>query len=347
MHHWFGVLQMVFLLSVLGAASMASDVHRLVMQGQRLASEEIAELEETVAGQPADIGTRTKLLGYYFFIGRQDSDAEQSRQRHVLWLIENAPEAEVMGTPYASMDRILQSDGYEKAKKSWIKATDDLPESPAVLRNAARYFLLHDRDLSETLLKRGKRSAPSEPEWCSALGQLYSLGLISLSDGPERTDLAIKSFGEFQAAYNLSSAMERNTLLGSLAKVAIEAGEIDAAATYAEEMLQMAETGWDEGNCIHHGNLILGRIALAEGKVEDAKVHLIRAGQNPGSPQLNSFGPNMVLAKALLEMGEKEVVLDYFELCGEFWEMSRGRLTQWANLVQEDRVPEFGANLAY
>ncbi|WP_430453595.1 hypothetical protein [Rhodopirellula europaea] len=209
------------------------------------------------------------------------------------------------------------------------------------------YFILHDRDLSETLLHRGKRLAPNDPEWSSALGQLYSLGIISLSVGPERKDLAIKSFGEFQSAYRLSGPMEQEFLLQSLAKVAFEAGDIDAAATYAKEMLQVAESGRNRGNHLHHGNLILGRVALFNGDVEEAKSYLLRAGQTPGSPQLKSFGPNMGLAKALLEVGQKNVVLEYFELCEEFWEMSRGRLNQWADLVKGDRVPEFGGNLAY
>ncbi|MEP3897397.1 MAG: RNA polymerase subunit sigma-24 [Rhodopirellula bahusiensis] len=331
----------------MGVVGMASDVQKLAMQGRRSTPEEVAELEKKVADQPADIDSRTKLLGYYFLCRREQPGAEETHQRHVLWLIENAPEAEIMGTPFVTIDRILQPDAYDTAKKAWIKATDDLSESPAVLRHAARYFLLHDRDLSETLLQRGKRLAPNDPEWSSAVGQLYSLGMISLSEGPERKDLAIKSFGEFQSAYRLSGPMEQEFLLQSLAKVAFEAGDIDAAATYAKEMLQVAESGRNRGNHLHHGNLILGRVALFNGDVEEAKSYLLRAGQTPGSPQLKSFGPNMGLAKALLEVGQKNVVLEYFELCEEFWEMSRGRLNQWADLVKADRVPEFGGNLAY
>jgi len=38
---------------------------------------------------------------------------------------------------------------------------------------------------------------------------------------------------------------------------------------------------------------------LKEGKVEDAKHYLLEAGKTPGSPQLNSFGPDMSLAEEL------------------------------------------------
>ncbi|MEM8947647.1 MAG: RNA polymerase subunit sigma-24, partial [Planctomycetota bacterium] len=65
------------------------------------------------------------------------------------------------------------------------------------------------------------------------------------------------------------------------------------------------------------------------------------------SPQMDSFGPNMTLAKELLEKGEKEVVLEYFELCRTFWDMGHGRLDQWAKDVKAGNTPVFGPNLLY
>jgi hypothetical protein len=62
---------------------------------------------------------------------------------------------------------------------------------------------------------------------------------------------------------------------------------------------------------------------------------------------MNSFGPNVSLAKDLLEKGEKEIVIEYLTLCKSFWEMHRGRLDDWIALAQAGRVPDFGANLVY
>ena len=74
---------------------------------------------------------------------------------------------------------------------------------------------------------------------------------------------------------------------------------------------------------------------------------MIEAGKTPGSPQLNSFGPNMMLAKELLNKDEKDVVIEYFKLCGSFWKMDRGRLKQWTDTVKNDGIPDFGTNLDY
>lgn len=73
--------------------------------------------------------------------------------------------------------------------------------------------------------------------------------------------------------------------------------------------------------------------------------YLLEAGRTPGSPQLSSFGPNMQLARELLEAGETRPVLEYFELCRKFWPSPA--LDAWAAEVRAGQIPEFGANLKY
>jgi hypothetical protein len=55
----------------------------------------------------------------------------------------------------------------------------------------------------------------------------------------------------------------------------------------------------------------------------------------------------MSLAKDLFEAGEREAVLTFFDECRAFWEMDRGKLKQWADQVNSNRMPDFGANLVY
>lgn len=104
---------------------------------------------------------------------------------------------------------------------------------------------------------------------------------------------------------------------------------------------------WNYGNAIHDANLVLGRIAVREGNIEMAKKHLIAAGKSPGSPQMNSFGPNMTLAKDLLEKGERDAVVEYFMLCRRFWKLHEEKLDQWMHEVMDGKTPDFGANLLY
>jgi hypothetical protein len=119
----------------------------------------------------------------------------------------------------------------------------------------------------------------------------------------------------FQAS---AEPRQRFYLATKLAPTALAAGETEKAKTYARSLLQQAaahQDNWNYGNAIEVGNLVLGLIALSAGNLTEAKGYLLEAGKSPGSPQLNSFGPNMLLAKELLDRGEREVVIQYFDLC--------------------------------
>ena len=89
---------------------------------------------------------------------------------------------------------------------------------------------------------------------------------------------------------------------------------------------------------------------MKENNIESAKAFLLKAGNTPGSPQLNSFGPNMFLAKELLELGETAVVLEYLELCGKFWQPSFQQMSgadKWKTQIENGQIPDFKANMVY
>jgi hypothetical protein len=78
------------------------------------------------------------------------------------------------------------------------------------------------------------------------------------------------------------------------------------------------EANWNYGNAIQDGNFVLGRIAVHEYRITDAKEFLKQAGDTPGSPQLDSFGPNMSLAKDMLEAARKTLYSRISKLVGSF-----------------------------
>lgn len=143
---------------------------------------------------------------------------------------------------------------------------------------------------------------------------------------------------------------ERFYALNKAAKESFVLGKIEDARKFANELMSLLpqfKSNWNYGNAVQDANLVLGRIAASEGRIDEAKQYLLEAGKSTGSPQMNSFGPNMSLAKDLLEKGERQVVLDYFELCQKFWQMDRGTLDMWSQQVNAGEIPNFGANLVY
>ena len=134
--------------------------------------------------------------------------------------------------------------------------------------------------------------------------------------------------------------------------MAIAAGDLEKARAYANELLGPGmewSGGGDAGRAFFYGNLVLGRVALREGKLDEAKKYLLEAGKTKGDPTLNSFGPNMSLAKELLEKGETNAVLEFFQECEKFWPQYAGenKMAKWTAEVKERKTPDFGANLFY
>jgi len=326
---------------------MAEDAHQLVMLGRQLNRDDVAALEKELQEKPDDIESRTKLLGYYFINERNDAAAKTAKQRHILWLIKNAPEAEVLGLPYSYVHKIINPEGYDQARQSWLHVIEKSPENLSILQNASRFFLVQDPQIAEKLLLKGKSLDAKNPHWSVSLGQLYSLQLRQHPTEPEQTAIAEKAFQQYEQAYNLSDEEGKDALLSYLAKTAFAAHRMEDAKKYARQMLGNQTPGWNLGNRIHNGHLVLGRIALAAGDIDEAKSQLILAGKTCGSPQLDSFGPNMLLAKELLERGETAVVLEYFELCKTFWKSPHQELDRWIDDVKSNRIPQFGGNLAY
>jgi tetratricopeptide (TPR) repeat protein len=143
---------------------------------------------------------------------------------------------------------------------------------------------------------------------------------------------------------------ERFYALKDLAKVALEAGDLDKATIYSQELLKCAPQypkDWNYGNAIYYGNFVLGRIALQRGDIQESAARLLAAGATRGSPQLNTFGPNMTLARDLLAKGQTEQVLSFLAACKGFWKMDRGQLDQWMAAIRAGETPDFSLNLAY
>jgi hypothetical protein len=145
---------------------------------------------------------------------------------------------------------------------------------------------------------------------------------------------------------------ERWVALGDVAFWKSAEANAEPAAALARELLAMAEKDqyqkdWNYGNAIHKAHSALGRIALRKDDKAGARNHLIASATSKGSPQMNTFGPNMGFAKEMLEAGEKEAVLEYFRLCRAFWEMGQDQLDVWERMVREGKSPRFGANMLY
>jgi hypothetical protein len=312
-------------------------------------------LEEGLNTNPDNLSARARLINYYFdaAITSRTPELEEKREKQVFWLIEHHPESEVAGEPESKIMPIGMSgstEGYQHGKQLWLAEVEKYPDNQRVLSNAAQFFSSFDRKLGRELLERASALDPSDMLTSSKLAQTYDLERELIALPEEKIVLAQKSLSVRERGLEKADSELRYYELGDLASSAFEAGEIGKAQQYASELLLSApkfKNDWNYGNALHKGNIVLGRIALQQGDIVGAKEHLIAAGQTPGSPQLKSFGPNMTLAKELLEKNERDAVLTYLESCGKFWKMDRGQLQSWMATIKGGGTPDFGANLLY
>jgi hypothetical protein len=186
-----------------------------------------------------------------------------------------------------------------------------------------------------------QRSMPSVNETTAYMKRLSSLA-AEFPRSPQQV------LADFEQDSGGGDSMRRFYALGQMATAALAAGAEDKAVAYAQELLRSAQQNdqdWNYGNAVHDGHMVLGLVAVRHGDIPAARQQLLDAGKSSGSPQLNSFGPNMALAKELIKKGERDTVLNYFTLCGAFWKMGKSRLDAWSETVRNGGMPEFGGNL--
>ena len=326
-----------------GSPGFTEDLREQARKGWDLTPEQAASLEQRLAGDPQDASARAQLLGYYF----RQSRSDPSRQaEHVLWFIRNAPESEVLEGPEGQIMPVFNPEGYAEAKEAWLEQIEGEPRNVTFLRHAAAFFTLSDEALSAELLERAENVEPTNAEWARELAHIRWRGARRFPEGWDAA-LAEHALADFERAYELSDESGRGNLMPELGMAAFVAGYTEKARTYAEKTLENIPDDWNRGNRLHFGNLVLGRIALADGDLEAAAQYLLAAGRTPGSPQLGSFGPDMALARDLLERGQSQTVVRYLQLCLDFWKMGQDRLKNWIALVEAGRTPDFSRNLRF
>jgi len=203
--------------------------------------------------------------------------------------------------------------------------------------------------LAEELLTKAAAMNPADFGTVQSLSTFYHLQWIRARTAADRTRFAALELEQAERAVERSNAdpdWYRASLLMA-AKAAIEANEVGKARQFATTALAQAGSRNDNttGQTIHDSHVVLGRVALRTGNVAEAKAQLQQAAHVTGGGTLTSFGPNMSLAKELLERGERDAVVQYLEACEAFW--PNRMLSQWIQTITRGGTPNFGANLTY
>lgn len=308
----------------------------LALRGYELEEASASKLERALKHDPTDMVSRLKLLAYYMRHSHKSKPIARKHLENVLWMIENAPNHPILSQPWASIHKSLDPAGYEKCKRLWLKQIRRAGADVAVITNAASFLHANVR-LAERLYRQAIELKPNDARLYRDLAFVLRLGAPKKSERMKRAFAA-----QQQALATEKKAQTRRYLLDDLAEIAFDIGEWEIARKAAQKSVAQARKyrDWYTGNAIHDGNTILGRLALMEGDIKKALFYLKEASKTPGSPQLNSFGPNMVLAQDLLKQGHRKQVVSYLKACRKFWKGQSSRLDACIKAIERGETPE-------
>jgi tetratricopeptide (TPR) repeat protein len=328
-------------------------VAKLMKEGETLSAGQWAALEEQLRRDPDDANARLRLISHYGRGGGEGATTGEPYESLVLGLIERRPRWRVSSEMFLG-----RGEGFEKGARLWLSLAAAHAQDGKVLGNAGSFLTMDVlntkyRDRGKQLLSEARRLDPGEPRWPKALGEMAEEEIDRYAAAPAVRTQAAAALAYLEEAERLTREAPRGeqlyVALRPMANAAFLAGEHRKAVEYATRLLKAAAgqpRSWWCGNAIHEAYTILGRVAVREGRVEDAEKYLLDSARSEGSPQLSSFGPSMDLARELLARGRREVVLQYLDLCAGFWKLSGGRLEQWKSAIRAGRTPEGGEWLA-
>jgi tetratricopeptide (TPR) repeat protein len=307
-----------------------------LMAGYELKQTAAAKLEERLKNTPSDLPCHLKLLGYYFKHSHSSKSAARKQLQSVSWMIEQMPEHETLGDPWAAIDKESNPSGYNKCKKLWLRQLAKSKDNVAVVSNAAS-FLRFDSRIAERLYRRAVILEPRNPDRSRDLA--WFLRRLGRKNSPKMKD-ALAAIQD--AVRKTKEPIRKYYLYDDLAEIAFDAGKWSIARSAAKKCVSLAGKfgkNWNDGNAIHDGNCTLGRLALRNGRLSKAIFHLNEAGKTGGSPQLDSFGPNMRFAQEMLRAGLREPVIEYLEACKRFWDGKSQNLSDCISQIERGKSP--------
>jgi tetratricopeptide (TPR) repeat protein len=223
----------------------------------------------------------------------------------------------------------------------------------------------HIAENVRTGLKRAQMTGDLEPALTAAIVPTADklLEAIDRNDAAAVPTLTTQILIQLRQVYkearsNRSEWLSAYLMLTDNLDVALRMNDLAKAVTRAADLQRMIEdmkskhedVGYYARN-IYDINDALGRAAFARGDLKAAREYLLKAADippgTPGADTLCCAGPNLWLAKSLLGVGERDVVLKFLEACKQFWTQSADhRLDQWIAAIRNGESPDLLPNAA-
>ncbi len=259
-----------------------------------LTAQQVADLERRVAQNPDDVDARTRLIFYYL-----NTAKNAERAKHVLWMIEHHPEADVHQTVtlFAEDGPLQDLASYRRAVDLWLAIAQQPTSDTRVTLNAA-YFLepyfafnAHDLYSAEKWILKAREIEPQSRFWASQLAYLYTLALEWEAAGETSQD-----HGFAEHAKNALGSTQDASLLGdaafSLTRIdsANKNQKMIALQQLGQELIQKAEEMGYRVPSFPPGGEVNSPAAAENGSSAPERLHRVDAVYPPEAKQARIEG---------------------------------------------------------
>ena len=207
-----------------------------------LETEDVQKLEQRLTESPDDFAARLKLIAYAMRADRAGlEESRRSRTDLVLWLVENRPDSEILGSPYSIFQPgELTPEQLERAMRLWDSAAKARPSDARVMWNAANFYRTPDDRLHRAFLESAVVLAPGNENYTRDLGGLYASAIL-------------------RNGYSMYA--ERGTADPDLARHAAEVLDTTSNALLLEPAVRLLQNQYNRSLMMGKENVALGELA--------------------------------------------------------------------------------------
>jgi hypothetical protein len=238
----------------------------------------------------------------------------------IMWVIAGTGGGWLFG---AGLDRVQRSaDAKDKTRNRNPWAVASVVCGVFGLALAALYFPRYALPLG---LSNSLSPASTAADW------LWSWGLVAVIIGT----IGLGQRGRTLAVVGIGIAVA--LLFGSF-RIMANPWKTQFNSNYASKLLRDHA---DSSSAIYTGNLILAQAALDTDDIANAKRYLLEAATTAGTPAIQEKGPDLSVARILLDRGERDAVLEYLHRAHNLWPQGVPVLERWETAIRAGRRVNF------
>jgi tetratricopeptide (TPR) repeat protein len=307
--------------------------------GFKLTKEQVSDLEDRLAEDPTSSEMRSQLIGYYFKNSVFDGSAKDLGAKHVLWLVENQPQSNILNLP-ACYTLVENTNFYQIVKQHWSSLTGIDCSSISILENAAEFFYRKEPEVSIALLERAVDLESANFRLLSRLTELYQSLLIAKPSQSQRAEKALTALDAYIGLENnVVQKIRAFATMCVLARASHDLVRCKRAVNISLELSKSVEQKGQIADAIHRIHTVRGLVSLDENDIEGALVALNDSIPLCKTPVLSSFGPEFDLANNLLVRGERKSVCEYLSRCAKIWKNGQFKVAFWLLQINLGQKP--------